>query len=86
MVAMEGLPPYLNPKDRQRESGNLSGVLFQNIAVAAPSVLGEPDVLWGSAEANIVDLKFDNLTIGDRKIESLDHFKHNQYVEAIKFK
>lgn len=86
MVAMEGFEPYLNPNDRQRESGNLSGVLFQNIEIAASSVLGEPDVLWGSAEANIVDLTFDNLTIGDKKIQTIDHFKHNQYVEALEFK
>ena len=23
------------------------GITFQNITIAAPSVLGEPDVLWG---------------------------------------
>ena len=27
--------------------GDLVGILFQNITIAAPSVLGEPDVLWG---------------------------------------
>jgi hypothetical protein len=41
-------PPYSKSADR-RGPGDLSGVLFQNISIAAPSVLGEPQLLWGAA-------------------------------------
>ena len=86
MIAMQGLQPYMNPTKRQRKPGDFSGVLFQNIEIAAPSVLGEPDILWGSENAPIRKLTFDNLSIGGNKIESLDHFRHNRYVDGIVFK
>jgi hypothetical protein len=77
--------PYLDPSE-QRGPGNLSGVLFQNIDIAAPSVLGEPDILWGAPQARIMNLTFENVSIGGKKIKSLDHFKHNAHVKAIRFK
>ncbi|MGB1931068.1 MAG: endo-polygalacturonase [Mariniblastus sp.] len=86
MIAMQGLKPYSDPGQRQRGAGNISGILFQDIEIAAPSVLGEPDVLWGSANAEILNLTFDNVTIGGKKITSLDHFKHNQHVRNMRFK
>ncbi len=82
MIAMQGVKPYSDPTQRLRKPGNLSGVLFQNIEIAAPSVLGEPDILWGAPEAQIIDLTFDNVTIDGTKITSLDHFQHNTHVEA----
>ncbi len=39
--------------DNKRGPGDLSGILFQNISIAAPSVLGEPQMLWGQANACI---------------------------------
>lgn len=84
-IAMQGVEPYLNPTIA-RGSGNLSGVLFQNIDIAAPSVLGEPDTLWGAPGAEILNLTFDEVSIGGEKIKSLDHFKHNASVKAAKFK
>lgn len=84
MIAMKGIEPY-SPIDRTRTAGDLTGVLFQNIEIAAPSVLGEPDVLWGAPDAEIIDITFDNVTIGGNKIESLDHFLHNEYVREITF-
>ena len=52
----------------------------QNITIAAPSVLGEPEVLWGMSDGLIYDLVFDNVTIGGEKIESLDQFYYNEFV------
>ncbi len=86
MIAMQGVKPYSDPARRLRKPGHLSGVLFQNIEIAAPSVLGEPDILWGAPEARIMDVTFDNVSIGGNKIISLDHFKHNAHVGAAKFK
>jgi hypothetical protein len=86
MIAMQGVEPYSDPERRVRGPGNLAGVLFQNIEIAAPSVLGEPDILWGAPEARIIGLTFDNVSIGGNKILSLDHFKHNAHVEAARFK
>jgi hypothetical protein len=86
MIAMQGVEPYSDPAKRQRKAGDLSGVLFQNIKIAAPSVLGEPDILWGSPEARIKGLTFENVSIGGEKITSIEHFKHNADVEDIRFK
>ena len=47
MIAMQGVEPYSNPSERLRKPGDFTGVLFQNIEIAAPSVIGEKDVLWG---------------------------------------
>ena len=33
----------------------------------------------------IRDVTFDNVTIGGKKLDSLEHFKHNAYVEDIDF-
>lgn len=86
MIAMQGVQPYSDPNQRMRGAGNLSGVLFKDITITAPSILGEPDVLWGEQNAQITHLTFDNVTIGDKKITELNHFRHNEYVKKITFK
>ena len=35
--------------------------------MAAPSVLGEPDVLWGASDGRILNLRFENVTIGGKR-------------------
>ena len=69
--------PYGN---RKRKAGNLHGIIFENVTIASSSVLDEPDMLWGMSDGLIYDLVFKNVYIGDKKIESIDHFKHNDYV------
>jgi hypothetical protein len=86
MILMQGLQPYSDPNERQRAPGDLAGVLFQNIDIAAPSALGEPQILWGAPQAQIRNLTFDNVRIGGEKIDSLDHFKYNSYVSEITFR
>jgi len=86
MIAMQGARPYADPAKRKRGPGHLAGVVFQNIEIAAPSVLGEPDVLWGAPNARIMNVTFDNVSIGGKKITSLEHFKHNEHVQNIRFK
>jgi hypothetical protein len=66
-------------------AGNLSGILFQNIALAAPSVLGEPQLLWGQADARIRDLTFENLTLGGKPVRDRAFFKTNEFVDGIRF-
>ena len=56
------------------------GITFQNISIAAQSVLGEPDVLWGMSDGVIFGLIFDNVTIGDEVVEGIQHFYHNEFV------
>ena len=51
----------------------------QNITIAAPSILEEPEVLWGMPDGLIRDLIFDNVVIGGEKIVSLDQFYHNEF-------
>ena len=86
MILMQGLQPYSDPNERQREAGDFAGVLFQNIDIAAPSVLGEPEILWGAPQAQIRNVTFDNVRIGGEKIDSLDHFEYNSYVSEITFR
>jgi hypothetical protein len=85
MIAMQGVSPWSDPATRKRGAGDLSGILFQNIEIAAPSVLGEPDVLWGMSDGWIRDLVFDNVTIAGVPISSIDHFYHNEYVTNLVF-
>ena len=80
MVAMQGLPPYSDPEKRRRDPGDLVGITFQNITIAAPSVLGEPDVLWGMEDGLIYDLVFENVTIAGEPILDIEHFYHNEFV------
>ena len=49
--------------------------LFQNVSIAAPSVLCEADLLWGIEDRVIFDLIFDNIHLMGRKliIDSNDH-------------
>jgi hypothetical protein len=86
MIAMQGVQPYSDPAVRKRGPGHLTGVVFQNIEIVAPSVLGEPDILWGAPDARIMNVTFENVTIGGKKVTSLRHFKHNPYVQDISFK
>jgi hypothetical protein len=83
-ITMETPKPYANG-DRRRKSGDLAGVLFRNISIAAPSVLDEPQLLWGHEDARIHLLTFDNLTVGGKRIGSADFFKTNASVADLIF-
>ena len=67
-------------EDRKRGLGDLYGITFNNINIAAPSVLGEQEVLWGMEDGLIYGLVFDNVTIGGQPVESVDYFYHNEFV------
>jgi hypothetical protein len=82
-IAMADDPPYLT--GQARTAGALSGVLFQNITLAASSVVGEPDILWGSSIAPIQDLTFQNVSIAGTAITDASHFTSNQYVSGLSF-
>jgi len=84
-ILMEGCEPWSRPDQHRREPGDLVGITFQNITIAAPSILGEPDVLWGFEGGAIRDLVFENLVIGGEQIEGMDHFYTNQYVHDLQF-
>ena len=49
--------------------------------MAAPSVLGEQEVIWGMEDGLVYGLVFDNVTIGEDTVEGVDYFYHNQYVQ-----
>jgi hypothetical protein len=84
-VCMTVPEPYSKDSEK-RKNGNLSGILFQNIAIAAPSVLGEPQILWGLPDAQIRDITFENLTLAGKQIESAEFFKTNEYVNGLQFR
>lgn len=62
------MPSPYSKDGEKRESGDLSGIFFQNISIAAPSVLSEPQLFWGQADARICDLTFENLTVGGKPV------------------
>jgi hypothetical protein len=76
--------PYSKDADK-RGAGDLSGILFQNISIAAPSVLGEPQILWGQADARILNLNFENLTLAGKPVHDTGFFKTNEFVDRIVF-
>ena len=75
-----GLQPWSNPDGKRRGPGDIYGLTFQNISIAAPSVLGEQEVIWGMEDGLVYGLVFDNVTIGQDSVDSVDYFYHNQYV------
>lgn len=77
--------PYSKTADK-REAGDLSGIHFQNIAIAAPSVLGEPQILWGQTDARIRNLTFENLTLARKPVSKPEFFKVNEFVDGLIFK
>ncbi len=77
--------PY-SKEERKGGAGDLSGVLFQNITIAAPSVLGEPQMLWGQSDARIRNLTFENLTVGGKPVRDATFFKSNDFVDGLTFK
>ena len=86
LIQMATAKPYVWPQPMSRGPGDLVGVLFQNIQIAAPSILGEPNILLGGPGCKIRDLTFDNVTIGGKKLTSIKDFVTNEYVEDIHFK
>ncbi|MCA1962937.1 MAG: hypothetical protein LDL31_03210 [Prosthecobacter sp.] len=72
--------------DAKSKPGDLSGILFQNIHIAAPSVLGEPQLLWGQKDARIRNLTFENLTIGGKPVTDASFFKTNEFVDGLKLR
>jgi hypothetical protein len=80
------VPPPYSKEAPKAGPGDLSGIRFQNIAIAAPSVLGEPQLLWGQADARICGLTFENLTLGGKPVSDGVFFKTNEFVSGLTFK
>jgi hypothetical protein len=77
--------PYAK-EDRKGGAGDLSGLVFQNITIAAPSVLGEPQMLWGQSDARIRNLTFENLTVKGKSIRDASFFQANDFVKDLHFR
>ncbi len=84
-ICMTMPEPYSKDAEK-RTAGDLSGILFQNISIAAPSVLDEPQILWGQADARIRNLTFENLTLAGKPVSTAEFFKTNEFVDGLTFK
>ncbi|MDX2035698.1 MAG: hypothetical protein SFX72_03520 [Isosphaeraceae bacterium] len=84
-ICMNVPDPY-SKDGRRRGPGDLSGIRFENVSIAAPSVIGEPQLLRGQADARIRGLIFDNLTIGGRTVPANELFKINEFVDGLNFR
>ena len=83
-ICMTVPKPYSKDAD-SRAAGDLSGILFQNISIAAPSILGEPQILWGQPDARIHNLTFENLTLAGKPVSDPGFFKMNAFVGRLVF-
>lgn len=83
-ICMTVPEPY-SKKSEIRAAGDLTSITFQNIAIKAPSVLGEPQLLWGQADARIRNLSFENLTVDGVPVINADFFKRNEFVDGLIF-
>jgi hypothetical protein len=79
------VPPPYSRAGESRTAGDLAGVRFENIAIAAPSVLGEPQLLWGHPAARIHDLTFDNLSLAGEPVREPGFFRVNGEVDRLVF-
>ena len=77
---MEPVEPWSDPGDKKRDPGDIYGITFQNITMAAYSVMDEPEVLWGMEDGLIYGLVFDNVTIAGDSVSDIDFFQHNEFV------
>lgn len=76
--------PYSNDGE-SRGRGDCAHLVFRNITIAAPSVIGEPQMLWGADGARIHHLAFDRLTVGGKVITDAGFFKTNEHVDDLIF-
>jgi autotransporter-associated beta strand protein len=67
-----------------RDAGDWSGTFFKNVSIAAANGNYEPEILWGTNNAQIHDLTFDNLTVGGITVLT-NIFKTNAYVYNLRF-
>jgi hypothetical protein len=72
------MPKRYSKDAEKRGAGDLSGIIFQNIAIAAPSVLGEPQILWGQPDARIRNLTFENHTLAREARAGLGVFQNER--------
>ncbi|MCX6858222.1 MAG: endo-polygalacturonase, partial [Verrucomicrobia bacterium] len=79
------VPPPYSKQGEKSAAGDVSGIHFQNISIAAPSVLGEPQLLWGQSNARLRNLTFENMTLGGKAISNPEFFKTNEFVEELHF-
>lgn len=77
------MPPPYSKKGERAGAGDISGIHFENISIAAPSVLGEPQILWGQSDARLRNLTFENLTLGGKLITDPAFFKTNEFVDGL---
>ena len=80
-ILMEAVEPWFGADDdKRRGPGDIYGVTFQNISMAAYSVMEEPEVLWGMEDGLIYGLEFDNVCIAGDCVQNIDFFLHNEFV------
>jgi hypothetical protein len=79
------VPKPYSGEGEARAAGDLAGVRFENVSIAAGSVLGEPQLLWGRSDARIRDLVFENLTLGGKTVSDAGFFRVNEEVDRLVF-
>ena len=76
-ILMEGVQPWSDPGEPKRDPGDLWGITFEDVSIMAPSVMGEPEVLWGMEDGLIREC---HCTIREQKVEGVEYFQTNEFV------
>jgi autotransporter-associated beta strand protein len=67
-----------------RSPGDWSGTIFKNLNISVPNPNYQPEILWGTNNAQIHDLTFDNLTVRGITVRT-NIFTTNAYVYNLRF-
>ncbi|MCA9009298.1 MAG: endo-polygalacturonase, partial [Planctomycetaceae bacterium] len=79
------VPPPYSRNGIKGEGGDLSGIRFRDISIAALSVLNEPQLIWGQSDACVRDLTFENLTVAGKPVRNAAFFNTNEFVTGLNF-
>ena len=79
------LPPPYSKNGIKGDGGDLTGIHFRDISIAALSVLNEPQLIWGQSDACVRDLTFENLTVAGKPVSNAAFFNTNEFVTGLNF-
>ena len=81
MIAMEGVEPWSRPEKKRKEDLVIDKEYCSRIyPLQLPVFLVNLMCCGGMEDGLILDLIFDNVYINGTRIDSIDHFYHNEYV------
>ena len=87
VFAIDAAAPWQKAPDYDavRGPGDIKGISFKNVQVAAPSIIGEPNSLWGASKAWLRGFSFEKVIIAGAAVDDITDFEHNEFVAEMQF-